>query len=207
MVLTGSVGVALGLFVSALVRTSEVATSLVPLILIPQILFAGLVTVPTGVSKVIGATMPATWAFDEIKRLSSLDTLKEEGSNPDGPNKGKGLYHHIKELNEENIRHSREQMSDYNRQVTDALGQPDQAARRSRAATANPAPAGGSGDLQVAPVPSIPKPAEIDENLSAYVNFKHPWGGKIRDAAILGVMLVVFLLSTLAALRTKEAWR
>jgi len=207
MALTGSVGVALGLFVSALVRTSEVATSLVPLILIPQILFAGLVTVPTGVSKVIGATMPATWAFDEIKRLSSLDTLKEEGSNPGGPNQGKGLYHHIKELNEENIRRSREQMSEYNRQVTDALSQRDQAARRSRAATGNPAPAGGPGDLQAAPTPSIPEPAEIDENLSAYVNFKHPWGGKIRDAAILGVMLVVFLLSTLAALRTKEAWR
>ena len=39
MILTGMVGVALGLFISAVVRTSEMATSLVPLILIPQILF------------------------------------------------------------------------------------------------------------------------------------------------------------------------
>jgi hypothetical protein len=202
MALTGSVGVALGLFVSALVGTSEVATSLVPLLLIPQILFAGLVTVPTGVSKVIGAAMPATWAFDDIKRLSSLDTLKQEGSDPDGPNKGQGLYHHIKELNQENLRQSREQISNYNRQVTDALTQRDQGAKRSR-----PATVAGNEDAQIGSPPSVPQPAEIDENLSAYVNFKHPWGGKIRDAVILAAMLLVFFMATLVALRTKEAWR
>ncbi|MBA2339360.1 MAG: FHA domain-containing protein, partial [Pyrinomonadaceae bacterium] len=64
MILTAMVGVALGLFVSAIVRTSEVATSLVPLILIPQILFSGLVGVPTGLSKLAGLAMPATWSFD-----------------------------------------------------------------------------------------------------------------------------------------------
>jgi ABC-type multidrug transport system ATPase subunit/pSer/pThr/pTyr-binding forkhead associated (FHA) protein len=199
MALTGSVGVALGLFVSALVGTSEVATSLVPLILIPQILFAGLVTVPTGVSKVIGATMPATWAFDEIKRFSALDTLKAEGSDPNGPNQGQGLYRHIKELNEENIRHSREQVSDYNRQMAVALSQRDRAPQRSRS--------GSSPDVQIGSPPSIPEPAEIDENLSAYVNFKHPWGGKIRDAVILAAMLLAFLMATLIALRAKDAWR
>ena len=51
MILTAAVGIALGLFISALVRTSEMATSLVPLILIPQILFSGLVGVPTGQTK------------------------------------------------------------------------------------------------------------------------------------------------------------
>src|ERR1700675_2999790 len=66
MILTGIVGIGLGLFVSAVVKTSEMATSLVPLILIPQILFAGLVGVPVGVAKVVGTAMPATWAFDEM---------------------------------------------------------------------------------------------------------------------------------------------
>jgi ABC transport system ATP-binding/permease protein len=202
MTLTGSVGVALGLFVSAVVGTSEVATSLVPLILIPQILFAGLVTVPTGVSKVIGATMAATWAFDDIKRFSALDTLKEEGSDPNGPNQGQGLYHHIKELNQENIRQSREQMSEYNRQVTDALSQRDRGGKPPRSgATGRPE------DGQSGPPPSIPQPAEIDENLSGYVNFKHPWGGKIRDAVILAGMLFLFFIATLVALRAKDAWR
>jgi hypothetical protein len=131
-----------------------------------------------------------------------LDTLKEEGSDPDGPNHGEGLYHHIKELNQENIRQSREQISNYNRQVTDALGQRDPASRRSRTATA-----GGPEDAQLGPPPAIPQPAEIDENLSAYVNFKHPWGGKIRDAVILAGMLLVCFMATLIALRAKEAWR
>ena len=54
MMLTGMVGVALGLFISAVVKTSEMATSLVPLILIPQILFSGLVGVPVGFAKVVG---------------------------------------------------------------------------------------------------------------------------------------------------------
>src|SRR5215471_1190578 len=202
MALTGSVGVALGLFVSALVGTSEVATSLVPLILIPQILFAGLITVPTGASKIIGATMPATWAFDDIKRLSALDTLKEEGSDTEGPNKGLGLYHHIKELNQENIRQTREQMSEYNRKLTDALSQRDRGRQTSRSGVA-----GGPDDAQIGSPPSIPEPAEIDENLSRYVSFRHPWGGTIRDAVILGAMLLIFFMATLIALRAKEAFR
>lgn len=199
MALTGSVGVALGLFISALVGTSEVATSLVPLVLIPQIVFAGLITVPSGASKVIGAAMPATWAFDDIKRFSSLDTLKEEGSDPDGPNKGEGLYRHIKELNQQNLRQSRDQMSEYNRQVTDALTQRDRGGNRARPA--------GSGDIQIGSPPTIPQAAEIDEDLSGYVSFKHPWGGKILDVAVLAGMLFVFFVATLVALKAKGASR
>jgi len=60
MILTGMVGIALGLFISAIVKTSEMATSLVPLILIPQILFCGLVGVPKSLSRVVGLAMPAT---------------------------------------------------------------------------------------------------------------------------------------------------
>ena len=84
MILTGMVGIALGLFISAVVRTSEMATSLVPLILIPQILFSGLVGVPVGIAKVAGVVMPATWSFDEMKRLSGLDVLrgKDESAEP-----------------------------------------------------------------------------------------------------------------------------
>src|SRR5947209_19319053 len=90
VLITAMVGIALGLFISAIVKTSEMATSLVPLILIPQILFSGLVGVPQGVSKTIGTVMPATWSFDEMKRLSKLDTVSEEGSDPEGPDQGKG---------------------------------------------------------------------------------------------------------------------
>src|SRR5947207_242064 len=70
IMITAMVGIALGLFISAIVKTSGMATSLVPLILIPQILFSGLVGVPQGLSKAVGTLMPATWAFDGLKQFS-----------------------------------------------------------------------------------------------------------------------------------------
>lgn len=206
MALTGIVGIALGLFISALVKTSEVATSLVPLILIPQILFAGLVTVPTGVSKVIGATMPATWSFDEVKRLSSLDTLKEEGSDPNGPNKGRGLYRHTEELNSENVTNARNQIEDYSKRVSEALSQQDRGTKSSTSSTdMNSASEVKSREnRQIGSPPSIPTPVEINDNLSGYVSFKHPWGGLIRNPAILFTMLFTLSLATLIALRVKD---
>ncbi len=206
MALTGIVGIALGLFISALVKTSEVATSLVPLILIPQILFAGLVTVPTGVSKVIGATMPATWSFDEVKRLSSLDTLKEEGSDPNGPNKGRGLYRHTEELNSENVTNARNQIEDYSKRVSEALSQQDRGTKSSTSSTdTNSASEVKSREnRQIGSPPSIPTPVEINDNLSGYVSFKHPWGGLIRNPAILFTMLFTLSLATLIALRVKD---
>ncbi|HEY3027591.1 MAG TPA: FHA domain-containing protein, partial [Pyrinomonadaceae bacterium] len=113
VVLTGIVGIALGLCVSALVRTSEMATSLVPLILIPQILFSGLVGVPQGLAKVAGLAMPATWAFDELKRLSTLDTLHEEGSDAARENQGRGFYKHIEDVNDQHIAQARKDVGNY----------------------------------------------------------------------------------------------
>ena len=206
LVLTGMVGIALGLLISAVVKTSEVATSLVPLILIPQILFAGLVTVPTGISKIVGAAMPATWSFDEIKRLSSLDTLKAEGSDRNGPNQGRGLYQHTKELNNENITNARNQLEDYGKRVSETIAQQNRRMQESlrSSANANSAVAAKSPENIIGPVPSIPSPQEINDNLSGYVTFKHPWGGLVLDPAILFAMLLTFLSATIIALRLKD---
>src|SRR5262249_31623949 len=103
MLLTAAVGITLGLFISALVRTSEMATSLVPLILIPQILFSGLVGVPSGIYKVVSLTMPAAWSFDTIKRFSTLDTLEPEGAELNGRTGGLGLYKYTETENEKII--------------------------------------------------------------------------------------------------------
>jgi hypothetical protein len=113
VLITAMVGIALGLFISAIVKTSEMATSMVPLILIPQILFCGLVGVPENAARVISTVVPATWAFDGIKRFSTLDTLDEEGSDPDGENKGKGLYKHYEELNDGHITKAKEDVEKY----------------------------------------------------------------------------------------------
>ena len=113
MILTAGVGIALGLFISAVVKTSEMATSLVPLILIPQILFSGLVGVPTGISKVAGLIMPAAWSFDTMKRFSSLDTLEEEGALANGKTKGLGYYKYIEKENDKIIAAAKSDLNDY----------------------------------------------------------------------------------------------
>src|SRR5205085_6864320 len=180
-----------------------VATSLVPLILIPQILFAGLVTVPTGISRIVGVAMPATWSFDEIKRLSSLDTLKAEGSDRNGPNQGRGLYQHTKDLNSENVTNAHNQLEDYGKRVSETIAQQNRRMQQSlrSSANANSAVAARSPENIIGPVPSIPLPQEIDDNLTGYVTFKHPWSGLALDPTILFGMLLALLSATIIALR------
>ncbi len=116
IILTGIVGISLGLLVSAMVRTSEMATSLVPLLLIPQIIFGGLVGVPKGTAKYVGAVMPATWAFDEMKLLASnLGVLrgKDEEARPSKKDEGRGLYKDIEHTNDALIDQKQKEVEDY----------------------------------------------------------------------------------------------
>jgi ABC-type multidrug transport system ATPase subunit/pSer/pThr/pTyr-binding forkhead associated (FHA) protein len=209
MILTGMVGIALGLFISSVVKTSEMATSLVPLILIPQILFSGLVGVPSGVARVIGVAMPATWSFDEIKRLSKLDTISEEGSDPEGPNRGMGLKKYIEFENDRNIAQATTDINSYKqeaednserfRKEMDTYQEDLQAAMR------------GQGEKPEKPEPpklgDAPQPKDAvkqPENLSSYVDFLHPWGGRLTNALILMAMFFGLLGATLFALRSQD---
>lgn len=209
MILTGMVGIALGLFISSIVKTSEMATSLVPLILIPQILFSGLVGVPMGVARVIGVGMPATWAFDEIKRLSKLDTISEEGSDPEGPNRGMGLKKYIEFENDRNIAQATTDINSYKqkaegnsekfRKEMDDYQENLQAAMR------------GQGDKPEKPkLPKLeeaPQPKDAvkqPEDLSSYVDFLHPWGGRLLNALVLLGMFFGLLGATLFALRSQD---
>ncbi|HUE81586.1 MAG TPA: ABC transporter ATP-binding protein/permease, partial [Pyrinomonadaceae bacterium] len=199
VVLTGIVGVALGLFISAIVRSSEMATSLVPLILIPQILFCGLVGVPQGIAKVVGTVMPATWAFDELKRLSALDTLHAEGATD-----RLGLYKRIEETNEENIARARSDVEDYRRSVSDDLEEYREQMQKHLAARAAGIESAPPAAPVIGPPPSIPEAEVLSEDLSDYVSFKHPWGHVLLNAIILLVMLFVLVLMTLISLRMKD---
>ncbi|MDQ3821150.1 MAG: ABC transporter permease, partial [Acidobacteriota bacterium] len=190
MILTGMVGIALGLLVSAVVKTSEMATSLVPLILIPQILFSGLVGVPQGISKYVGAAMPATWSFDEIKRLSKLDTVSEEGSDPMGPNKGQGLKKAIEAENDRNIEQSKADIKGYKKEAEDNSEKfrkdMDKYQDDLRTAMAS----GGSTPKKpempkLKPAPEPKEAVKLPEDLSNYVDFLHPWGGRLSNALIL----------------------
>jgi hypothetical protein len=209
MILTGMVGIALGLFVSAVVKTSEMATSLVPLILIPQILFSGLVGVPKGTSRIIGAAMPATWSFDSMKRLSELDTISEEGSDPQGPNQGKGLKTYINELNDRNIEKAKADIRRYKQDAEDNSEKfrkdMDQYQEDLQAAMR------GAGEKpekpeppKLGPAPEPPNAEHQPEDLSSYIDFLHPWGSRLLDPVILLVMFFGLVAATLLSLRAQD---
>lgn len=204
MLLTGMVGIALGLFISAVVKTSEMATSLVPLILIPQIIFSGLVGVPQGLSRAVGLVMPATWAFDSMKRSSGLDTLQPEGSNKNGPNNGEGLYDHLKRVNNENWQKSKDRgdnfKSDAQKQIDqykdDLKVYKDEIARGNQAREPD---VPTIGELQ-----EPDKPVHVPKNLSSYVNFLHPWMDSWLNPIVLLMMFFGLILATVIALKSQD---
>lgn len=195
MVLTGMVGIALGLFVSAAVRTSEMATSLVPLILVPQLLFSGLIGAPTGAAKAAGALMPATWSFDAMKRLSSLDTLNEEGS----------IARYVAERHKTEMQKVQAGVDEYARKT--ALSMKEYERRIGQYLVdvqANPGlspPAAPTHD----PMPRVSDAPETNDRLKDFVSFTHPWGGRILNPLVLFLMFLILVGGTAAALRAQDA--
>lgn len=185
MLLTAAVGIGVGLFVSGLVKTSEMATSLVPLILIPQILFSGIVGVPNGiVDKAISLTMPAAWSFDTMKRFSTLDTLEPEGANPKGKTKGLGLYKYVETENEKIVEKAKQDFEDY---------------KRLTASQYQDGPS-DAPDVDISST-SIKK---IPDDLSPYVTFLHPWMNEVLNQIVLMLMFWTLVVATLIVLRLRD---
>ena len=206
MVLTGFVGIALGLFVSAIVKTSEMATSLVPLILIPQILFSGLVGIPTGVSKMVGAVMPATWSFDEMKRLSNLEVLraKDENAQRSERDDGRGLYKQIERDNDQNIEDSRKKIERYKADAEKSTKDFKKKMQDYQKTLATGGHANEPSAPQLSPAPEIPPAKKVPDDLSSYVDFLHPWGSHARDLAILAGMIFVFFVASVVVLWSQD---
>ncbi len=183
MLLTAGVGVALGLLISAWVKTSEMATSLVPIILIPQILFSGLAGVPHGVSRVVSMTMPSAWSFDTMKRFSTLDTLEPEGADARGATKGLGLYKFIETENDRTLERAQRDIDDYKRlsgRGTDG------------------------GDDLLSDKLVVPEIKRLPDDLSGYVTFLHPWMHDVLNQLVLMVMFGILVMATLIVLRLRD---
>ena len=204
VLITAMVGIALGLLISAIVKTSEMATSMVPLILIPQILFCGLVGVPENAARVISTVVPATWAFDGIKRFSTLDTLDEEGSDTAGENKGRGLYKHIEDVNDENISKARTDIDNYKKRSEDKLKNyekqmKDYIADMQRGVSSEQPPI-----PKLDKAPEVPEAKKIPGDLSNYINFLHPWGNILLDPFVLLLMFFGLVIGTVIVLRAQD---
>jgi len=194
MLLTAAVGIALGLFISAIVKTGEMATSLVPLVLIPQILFSGIVGVPTGISKPLSLLVPAAWSFDTMKRFSTLDTLEPEGAEPGDSTNGLGLYKQIETDNEKILTNARKDLEDYQSSIEKKLKQYDDARN-----------AGLSPTLQKPDeLPAVPNAKKLPADLSTYVTFLHPWMNEVLNQLVLMLMFGSLAIMTLILLRLKD---
>jgi len=76
VLLTSLVGLAIGLTVSALARTSEAAIAMLPLILIPMVILAGVlqpVYKMNSIARVLANVMPSRWAFEGLLLMEVQD--------------------------------------------------------------------------------------------------------------------------------------
>ncbi len=195
MLLTAFVGIAVGLLISANVKTSELATSLVPLVLIPQILFSGLIGVPSGLNRAVGLIMPAAWSFDTMKRLSGLNTLEEEGAVSNSPIGDRGYYKHIESENDRIIAESKENIQSYKR---DAEKKIDDFEADLKAGLSPLKP-----QLDEPPMPGDAKRIDKQE-MSKYVTFLHPWMNTTLNQVVLLSMFWLLIGATLVTLRSQD---
>jgi ABC-type multidrug transport system ATPase subunit len=76
LLLCGLAGVSLGLLVSAIVNSPDKAIALVPILLIPQVLFSGIFGELKGTQKVFGQVMISKWSYNLLKKEFELPSLK-----------------------------------------------------------------------------------------------------------------------------------
>ncbi|NTV64164.1 MAG: ABC transporter permease, partial [Oscillochloris sp.] len=94
LLLTAMTGMALGLVISAAADSSDRAISIVPLALIPQILFAGLIFTIEGLATPLSWLTISRWSMDalgmsvDLNRLCNLSNTDSSGSIPPGCSPG-----------------------------------------------------------------------------------------------------------------------
>jgi ABC-type multidrug transport system ATPase subunit len=90
LLLTSGAGMALGLVISAASNSADRAISIVPLALIPQILFAGLIFSVEGLATPLSWLTISRWSMDalgtsiDLNSLCNLPNLDDQGSVPPG---------------------------------------------------------------------------------------------------------------------------
>jgi ABC transport system ATP-binding/permease protein len=76
LVLCGMAGIAMGLFVSTIVDSPDKAIALVPILLIPQVLFSGVFGELRGIQKPIGELMISKWSYNLMKKQFELPSYE-----------------------------------------------------------------------------------------------------------------------------------
>jgi hypothetical protein len=184
------------------------------LLLIPQIIFGGLVGVPKDTARYVGTVMPATWSFDEMKRLSSdLGVLrgKDEEAMPSSKNEGRGLYKDIEHRNDALIDQKQKEMEEYRAKSEKKFENFDKEMNDYQKALEKWNLTGRQGTEpkkpskpKLDPVPPKVEVVEIPDDLSGYVDFLHPWGNKWLNPMVLLIMFLGLTMATILALRSQD---
>lgn len=74
--LAGLAGITLGLCISVVASTPDKATSLIPLVLVPQVLFAGLMFRLHGVAEMLSWLTASRWAMDAMGAIVNVNELR-----------------------------------------------------------------------------------------------------------------------------------
>jgi len=194
VILSAAVGLSIGLFISATVRTSQMAATLVPLVLIPQILLSGIFGVPNNVSRPLSVVVPAAWSFDTMKRFSTLSTLEPEGATPGDATNGRGLYKQVEVENDAILEKARRDLEQYQSNTETKLRKYDD---ERNAGLSPPRP-----DLDE--MPAVPNAKKVPEDLSPYNTFLHPWMNEVLNQIVLMLMFLVLAIATVIVLRIKD---
>jgi len=194
VILSAAVGLSIGLFISASVRTSQMAATLVPLVLIPQILLSGIFGVPNDVSRPLSLAVPAAWSYDTMKRFSTLSTLEPEGATVGDATNGRGLYKQVEEENDSILAKARRDLEEYQSKTETKLKKYDD---ERNAGLSPPRP-----DLDE--MPAVPNAKKMPDDLSPYVTFLHPWMNEVLNQVVLMLMFLVLAVVTLIVLRIKD---
>jgi hypothetical protein len=75
-VLAGLAGITLGLCISVVASTPDKATSLVPLVLVPQVLFAGMMFRLSGTAEKLSWLTTSRWAMDAMGAIVDMNALR-----------------------------------------------------------------------------------------------------------------------------------
>jgi ABC-type multidrug transport system ATPase subunit len=73
--LAGIAGIALGLCISAVSSTPDKATSLIPIVLVPQVLFAGVMFALHGITKLLSWAVTSRAAVDALSAIADMNRL------------------------------------------------------------------------------------------------------------------------------------
>lgn len=76
LLLCGLAGIGLGLLVSAIVDSPDKAIALVPILLIPQVLFSGIFGELRGFQRTVGEVMISKWSYNLLKKEFGLPSFK-----------------------------------------------------------------------------------------------------------------------------------